>query len=353
MILLSNPVQAEELRVLVQENEEAIYISIYGNYIIADADDNIISNGRHIFRKKITLADIKGEIIKVIPTGKRSRIYLGFRRYQGELEIIKNKNSGLDVVNIIDLEEYLKGVLYHEVSHHWPLEALKTQAIISRTYALYRKTENSSQYYDLKADTSSQMYGGATSEKDATSHAVKLTRGKVLFYNDKILPAYFHSCCGGHTEDAGQLWKVDLAPLKGVAGPYCRGTKHWKWRSKVKLDDIARAVNTKGDKIFTIEGIEILSRNNSGRVKEVSIKSPWKKITISGKELRQWIGANQLRSTNFTVKIDGDVAIFTGYGWGHGVGLCQWGAYRLSYQRWTAEDILQYYYPGSKINETE
>jgi len=276
-------------------------------------------------------------------------IILGGRLFRGDIQFIKKDERRLLVVNYIDLEDYVKGILYNEASHYWPMEALKAQAIVSRTYAVYQMRQNRPRDYDVTADIYSQVYGGRASERYRTNKAVDETRGKILAYQDRALPAYFHATCGGHTEDASLLWNINIAPLKGVVCGFCRQSPHFNWHSVLSLEEIAEALNKDKYRINNIKEIKILGRDNSGRISDLRVISAQKEFKISAKDLRNILGPNVIKSANFQVQVAGGDAVFEGFGWGHGAGLCQWGAYFMAKQGYTAGEILKHYYPGSDI----
>lgn len=278
-------------------------------------------------------------------------IYVNNRRFRGSIDIIRTEKIGLLVINHLDIEDYISGVLYHEVSHLWPMEALKAQAIASRTFAVYKTIESIGKDYDLTNDVYSQVYGGRTSERYRTTMAVKETAGKILIYRNKVLPAYFHATCGGHTEDASLLWNVDMPPLKGRPCNYCAQSPHFKWIATLPLVDIERKLNDSGYRVKDIQNITVSSRDPSGRAKSVIIINSLGREELPANKFRLALDPNLFRSTNFEISIRGRMAIFTGKGWGHGVGMCQWGAYYMSKKDFSAKDILQFYYPGSSITD--
>ena len=298
----------------------------------------------------IKVADIDFKVygIRIIPSAD-STIYINDRFFRGEVDIIRQPDQTLLVVNHINVEDYIKGVLYHEVSHWWPSSALQTQAIASRTFALYQVKLNKNKDYDLECTVYSQVYGGAASERFRTNEAVYKTTGKILTYNGKLIPAYFHATCAGHTEDASVLWKDDLEPLKGVVCNFCKQSPHYSWKKALPVLDIEKALNIKG-----IKNITPVKWSNSGRVTLLSIETKDKNIEYSGKDFRQKLGGNILRSAIFKIDIKPGlygkpVAYIDGAGWGHGVGMCQWGAFGAARNGWNAEKILKHYYPGAKI----
>ncbi len=268
--------------------------------------------------------------------------------YRGEVDVIKT-DEGFNAVNRLDLEEYLKGVVPREVSHLWPFDAIKAQAIASRTFAVSQALLRRNKDYDVKFDTSSQVYGGRSSERLRTTRAVDKTRGEVLVFDGKVLPAYFHSCCGGHTEDAGKLWNEDIKSLKGVKCSWCRLSPYFKWKSQFSEKIICEKLNANGYDVERIYGIKPGKRDRSGRLEDIKIRSRKKWIDIPISKFRSVVGRNKLKSSNFNVKKRGKSYVFKGRGWGHGVGMCQWGAFGLALKWWKAERILKYYYSGAKV----
>ena len=289
--------------------------------------------------------------IKIIPRRDAS-IYIDGRRYSGEIDIKRRSNDAIVAINIVDLERYIKGVLYHEVSHRWPIETLKAQAVAARTYALYRMQVNKDADYDVTSDIYSQVYGGKSSERYRTNIAVNRTKDLVMTYNGKILPAYYHATCGGMTENAGALWEHAIPPLRGVRCPFCRQSPHFQWKKNFRLKDIQDKLNARGYDIGLIKTIEVIERNPSGRITTLRITArDGKTITIAGKDFRDIIGPNIIKSNNYEVVMQGYYMDLLGKGWGHGVGMCQWGAYFMAQQRYRYDAILQYYYPGMAITD--
>jgi len=352
--------QAEEkIRIAIIQDAPSLFIKTYGAYKIqAPSTKNILSEGKNLKTTVIAYKDgilIGGKNYNFnrifIKPASKSLITVNGQKFRGEIELIKKENNSLLVVNHIALDDYLKGVLYHEVSHYWPIEALKAQAVVSRTYALYHIQENRNKDYDLGADIYSQIYGGRFSERYRTNKAIESTRNEVLTYEGKIFPTYFHATCGGHTEDASLLWNINILPLKGTACSFCCGSPHFKWHYVLSQEELKDKLVKAGYKIEKIKEIVILGRDSSGRVINLEIISDNnKKIKISGKDFRNIIGPNILRSTKFSLNLVNQDVVFTGFGWGHGVGLCQWGAYFMAKKGYKYQQILKYYYPGSELS---
>jgi stage II sporulation protein D len=356
------PKSGEIIRVAIVKDSPSIMLYIKGVFGIYSLNTNeLLAEYRGLKTSIVTPTNYGIKIgrylyfkiygIKIIPK-RDATIFINKRRFRGQVDIIRQQNMTLLVVNHIDVESYIRGVLYHEVSHKWPLEALKAQAVVARTYALYQAKENTTKDYDLTSDIYSQVYGGRSSEKYRTNKAVNLTLGEYLIYNGKIFPTYYHATCGGHTEDASKLWNINIPPLKGVECDFCSKSPHLYWKRNLRLNDIQIKLIKSGKKIAPIKAINILKRNESGRIDRMEIVDRRNsKIYLSGKEFRMIVGPNIIKSTNFTVSIRGYYADFKGKGWGHGVGLCQWGAKSMAECGFKYDEILKYYYPDSELTK--
>ena len=346
------------VRVCVIDDKDSVYLALKGRYKICSmTPERVIMEGPYF---KGTVGSVGGGIrignsqikfggvkVKVL---RDSNIYVDGKRFRGDVDIIKKENGKLMVINHVALEEYLYGVLYQEVSHCWPLEALKAQAIVARTFAVYQISQSRLQPYDLRSDVYSQVYGGRTSERWATNRAVDLTKGKVLTYGAQIFPTYYHATCAGYTEDAANLWAIDLAPLKGVPCDYCKGSPHYKWKKEIPMSALESKLKENNYKIGKISTVTLLSRNRSGRVDKLEIKdSSAVSVILTGKDFRQMMGPNDIRSTKFDADVKPEKLILNGVGWGHGAGMCQWGAYGMAKKHKKVEDILKYYYPEAKV----
>lgn len=347
------------IRVLIIQDAELIRISVKGPYSITDIKDGkILSSGRSLIAQAtisqaglvIDGREYKSEKIAVVPSGKEP-VAVNGREYRGAVRLIRKDNLRLIAVNDIQLEDYVKGILYHEVSHYWPQEALKAQAVVCRTYALYQSSQNAGRDYDVTNDIFSQVYGGQTSERFRTNKAVDETKGLELVYKGAIFPAYFHATCAGHTEDASLLWNINLPVLWGVPCGFCRESPHFNWHQVIALDELKDFLARAGYKSRgKIKMIETLGLNRSGRIMNLKIRTDSDEFTVSGKDFRSALGPNVIRSANFKVSIAGSDAVFEGIGWGHGAGMCQWGAYFMAKQGRSFQDILSYYYPGSELS---
>ena len=352
-----------KVRVLIAGNEQSFQLTVKGAYTIKALPSlQVLKKGQHLAGAPLVMTsaglklgneDLPARGIRIEPAAERD-LFLNKSRFRGFIDIHKNINGTLYAINHLGVEGYLYGVLHHEVAPWWPMDALRAQAVAARTYALYQVQVSKNQEFDLKSSTSSQVYGGSTTERFRTKRAVDQTAGKVLTYAGKIFPAYFHATCAGLTAAAQELWKIDLAPLAGnVRCSYCRISPHYYWEAKVPLSEIEERMNKNGRPVGQILKIEVISQTPSARVGSLRITGTSQDTVMAAKDFRIWVGGDRIRSTSFAIQIHEDMAEFHGKGWGHGVGLCQWGAFGQSLLGHSHEKILQFYYPGSKIENYE
>ena len=266
------------------------------------------------------------------------------------------------IVNEVDLEDYVRGVLPNEMSSSWPLEALKAQAVAIRTLGVSRAGEHESEGFDLCDTTHCQVYRGAGSETDETNAAVSATAGEILVYDDKPVAAYYCSTCGGKTSDSFGSKHIASAPYLNVKQDLINGTcaceksPHCKWRTTVKNQELLTALRAdkRTDPGRKLLRIEVVDRDESGRASVVEIKGE-RTIEVDGyvfwNVVCRGIGWGRVKSTQFTVKPAADGFEFSGRGLGHGVGMCQWGARRRAELGWDYQKILGFYYPGAGIRQ--
>ncbi len=347
-----------EIRVLVAENQNSFILSARGGYEVALLPSlKVVKKGSDLRNAQIAATASGIRLGKEewpargfrIQASEDNSLFLNKSRFRGKLDILKSKDL-FYVINRVSLESYLYGVLHHEVSSWWPMEALKAQSVAARTYAFYQAKASKGAEYDVKSSTSSQVYGGSTTERLRSKRAVDMTAGQILTYQDKVFPAYFHATCAGTTAGAEELWKIKIQPLGGgVRCDYCKISPHFYWNAKAPLAEIEEKMAKYGRPVGRILSIQVISQTPSHRVGSLRIKGVDGEVVIAAKDFRVWIGGDKLRSTRFTVNINEDIAEFKGQGWGHGVGLCQWGTLGQALLGRKAKDILQFYYPGAQI----
>lgn len=251
------------------------------------------------------------------------------------------------VVNQIELEEYVCGVLAGEISPDWHLEALKAMAVCARTFAANKVMANFNNNYHLTSEVRDQVYRTGFWQNESFVRAVSETRGEVLTYNGDLAQVYYYASSGGYTASSASVWGGDFPYLKASADPYSTEDKYSSWTLDLNYADFLRALNLSG----TLKNVEVVRRDESNRVQELKISLQNKDYEKTGKTLREALGNNRLRSTFFEVRMENERIIFTGRGWGHGVGLSQWGAKKMAEQSYTYDQILKFYFPGTIMGE--
>ncbi|MBM2837406.1 MAG: putative cell division protein, SpoIID family [Deltaproteobacteria bacterium] len=279
---------------------------------------------------------------------KESGIKVNGKRYRGKIEIVKD-NSSLILINELNLEDYLVGLINQEISSKWPMEAVKAQAVVARTYALYQKNNRKYPTYDLESTVASQVYSGIESEDELARQAVKETEGEVAYYNGEMIQALYHSSCGGKTEDALEVWGKEIPYLKSIKDPHCTEAPNYFWQYNIDMNGLRNRLMRFNGGIGEINSVSILKRSRTGRVTSISVRHSNGSFELPGKDFREALGFENIRSTDFTLKIKGDSVYFAGSGGGHGVGMCQWGAKGMAEEGKSYKDILKWYYPGVTI----
>ncbi|GKX29129.1 hypothetical protein SH1V18_16090 [Vallitalea longa] len=339
-----------------------------------------------------------------------SAIDLGQRQYRGRMEFGRYDEEGITAINIINLDEYLYGVLPSEIPYTWPMEALKAQAVAARNYAVYYKNNNSKyrdKPYILCDTTSSQAYKGYSVENERTNKAVNETDDKLITYQGEVIQATFFSTSGGHTENSENVWNGSVPFLKGVPDIYELEPAAEPWTKEITSVEIKDILAKYDIDIGDITDIIPMDYTESKRVTNLEIIGTTGEHVIKKETIRSWLG---LKSRKFTVvkedyqprkmfnvmsagsyekvqniddmfvvtgpyskgklKIDDDQLIilskynidnipliegkkdtytFVGQGYGHGVGMSQSGAKTMAEQGFTYDEILEYYYTGVKI----
>lgn len=383
---------------------------------------------------------------------------LNKRHYRGSLRLFKEIGT-LQAVNVLDLEKYLASVVGSEMSSKWPLEALKAQAVVARTYALDKMNEHKKLNFDVLGSYQDQAYEGIEGESPSTEEAVASTQGQVLTYHGEIITAYYHADCGGRTEKGENVFPGELPYLQSVRCPYGEGSPYAHWTKTYTFAELSERLG------LPIQNLSITKDPTTGRVSTVLLSTPTGPNALTGHELRKLLGTRDLRSTNFdATRIDKTVQVpreetlppqyiteyiekeimkakhesatlpvsvtphiylmhhagalletdvsnlnplvtiadggflftvshdllartiktemvpetitvphvtegpvrkktvwvrmqvpvevtFTGKGWGHGVGLCQWGARGMGQDGKTYQDILHYYYQDVELTK--
>ena len=287
-------------------------------------------------------------------------------RYRGSLEF-RTAPEGLTAINTLSLEEYLIGVVPNEMYAQWPIEALKAQAVVARSYVLAQMGSYNQQGFDVLATQASQVYRGIDSENPVTTQAVCQTKGEILTYGGRPVDAVFHSSSGGFIENSEEVWKNSLAYLRGKPDLYDTNEKHYNWLVSYTKEQLKQQLAGKkqwrqGDKYIEqvnfkeITDLVELERTSSGaRVKRLAVcgigpdDQELKVEIYNADAVRTLLG---LKSAFFTLEKTFnagqklELVTFRGNGWGHGTGMSQYGALGMARQGFNYRDILLYYYTG-------
>ncbi len=328
------------VRILLSEGTKPFTISSDEGFIIKEKLSSIrkISGNKSLIIKSDEL-NLPLQILT-----EKGFIKLNGMPYRGSFEIISS-GGRIFAINHLTVEEYLFSVVAGEIPSSWPIEALKAQAVASRTFAYHHVMDikNKNNIYDLKATTSSQLYKGASSERKETTKAVIDTSGEIMTYNNQIIISFFHSSCGGKTADYKTVWNIkNLEYLHQVECNYCSKSPDFEWEASISMNEIKNKIK----KLYKFDGkiTGISFEREAGRISEVIIKHEKGIISISGNKFRLLFEPKKIRSLNFVSKKGKSGILLKGRGWGHGVGMCQWGAKGLSVSGYDYRNILKYYF---------
>ncbi len=270
--------------------------------------------------------------------------------YRGELVVKIAQGVLVKAINYIGAEDYVAGVLPGEVSLAWPEAAVKAQSVAARTYAIWHWKRSQNADHDVTADTRSQVYTGQAPEK--ALRLVAATQGLVLTSRGEMFEAFFFAACAGETANAEWVFgNPAVAPLHGAKCGYCTTCPHAVWERKITQAELAKALAAYGVK-GRIEHLEAIAWPSSSYIHEVKVRSAAGETSVPGTKFR-FAFSPPLKSAAFEVAADasGETLVVTGKGWGHGVGLCQWGAKGCADAGMTDEQILYRYYPSAEITK--
>jgi stage II sporulation protein D len=373
----NNVFTTNAIRVLLENSSSDLAISVNDLLIISDEEKVLakVKAGNKLFfnikSEKIILKIGEREFFSknffITGSDEADILKINNKKYRGRI-VISINNSEIKIVNQIGLEDYVKGVMIKEMPIGKGLEnyqALKAFSICVRTFAFNKMQENKS-FFDVYPDTRDQVYGGVEGESEMTNQIVDETDSQLLFFDNKPATIFYHSTCGGQTENVSNVFgKSEISYLAGIKDgeePYCKISPRYKWvENYTQTVFINRLFKTKliDSENFNIVGINVKSRFKSGRVDELEINlsdfdgNP-KIVTMRSNQIRSIIrdseGKSILKSTLFDIRIDEqNNIIISGKGNGHGVGLCQWGAIGQSRSNIDFRKILNHYYPGTEI----
>ena len=332
--------------------------------------------------------------------GENARTWFQGSSWYGGFECRLNGKEGLEIINVVGIDDYVKGVLPYEMSPSWPLEALKAQAVCARTYALWQ-TRHDTDGFDVCNTTDCQVYQGAGSASELSDRAVEETAGLTAMYGGKFAETYYCSANGGASESSENVWSNPQPYLVGKEDPYERLTNipDYSYTIRYSYAQLTKLLKDKGYSIGQVTSGQVSRKTPSGNIAEITFRdSAGKTVTLTKEECRWTLNTKSMR---FTIDSDGGETFFvnnsatslsglsgayavtakgkitalpagetyyaitssgtaplrqsapsgsgitiTGTGWGHGVGMSQYGAKAMAEQGYTYEDILHFYFTG-------
>lgn len=327
-------------------------------------------------------------------------IHYNGRLYRGGFQVRRFSNSDLTVINHLGLDEYLYGVVPKEMPADWEIEALKAQAIAARNFAIMHLNDYSHIGFDLTDDINSQVYGGLNFEKSSTNKAVDETSNIILKSGENIVSAFYHSNSGGQTESVENVWSAEISYLKGVKDEFSEDVKNATWQKSYTLSQISLILNNAGYDVGHVKDVVPLIVSENNRVLELMFKGANKNVVLEKGETRRVFGYFDIKSMWFEIdngsqmlavnnekyyhvslrdahvitssgqkQISGysnypvyngiektylslvsDKITFRGKGFGHGVGMSQWGAKVMAERGYNYEQILKHYYQGTYLD---
>jgi stage II sporulation protein D len=344
-VLAAGASASENIRVAIADNQRTVTVSSAAPLRI----DGVTGRAE----RSVTYTAVSSGRKPVRISAAGGAIRVNGHSYRGAVELRKKTNGLLLVVNELDLESYLLGVVAAEIPADWEMEALKAQAVASRTYALYEKRNAGRRPYHILATVDSQMYLGKRGERSRATMAVEQTRGLIISFRGEVIPAFYHASCGGHTEDAMELWGIDEPYLKGVDCDCQNISKYGAWEKRVTMAGMIRALRREGYRLGEIGSVEIGGMTAAGRVKSVLFRHSGGETAVPAEAIRATLGYSALPSVFFEPELIDREVVLSGRGLGHGVGFCQWGAKEMAKRGNDFRSILAHYYPGTTVVRRE
>ena len=388
------------------EDIEKVKSLVNRNIIIANSLNNVVVENDKSETILMVDKDEKVYFSEIDKDVESSVLKVGDYKYRGF--ITPGTEGGRIVpINYINLEKYLYGVVPREMSPSWAMEALKAQAVAARNFTVDKLGLHSSLGYDLCDTTHCQVYGGYDWENINSNKAVNETAERVLKYNGSLVSTFYHASSGGYTENSENVWTYEIPYLRGVYDPFSLDSPYSDWTLVLNKEDIRNKLLVKNIDIGDIKMIKPLSYTQSGRVLELLIEGSKENYILEKDKIRNILGYWDVKSTMFNSESDGDAYVisgnsegpqkitlgeatvisgmgetvanrsvsrdrsnnvslsngevienlpvipnqytFRGSGWGHGLGLSQWGARRMAEEGFTYDEILEFYYSGTKV----
>ena len=380
----------ENINIKLGDEKDIDILDMEDNLLFSfNQEENLIITSRDGYERKVRVED------------KNYRDYIDF----------KIKEKELIVINHVRIDNYLYGVVPSEMPASFPMEALKAQAIAARSYTFKTLNKHMSEGYNLCDTTHCQVYGGIDWEHKNTNIAVDETNGMIITYNGNIIDAVYHSNSGGYTEDAVEAWGNNFPYLVAVEDDFSQGSPNSNWSFTMTSDQLNSKLKDSDIHIGNVIDMEIIETSPSGRVSKLKVIGTLGEEVLSKSKIRQVLGSTELKSTWFNIKKHGNIGndkivyaidginknsqvidiskshimngnlkrsanrgitsraiarnhiaqighrdisnegkfIIEGKGYGHGVGMSQWGAKKMAELDYSFEEILKHYYRGVNI----
>lgn len=311
---------------------EAVYLNLDKGKVLL----NTLTGKRGVFNKLKfrALSSVASFSCKTINPSNKSRFY------DDDFEVFAERNC-LTLVNSIDIEKYISGVVESEGGNYAPDEYYKSQAVLCRTYALGHISRHQNEGFQLCDNVHCQAYNGQSTNSSIRKAAFETSGIVAVDADNKYITAAFHANCGGETEDAKNVWVQGLPYLKPVKDNYCRGTKAATWERRIPLADWVAYLQRAGVKVNEQDATYMQCTQ--------LVRQPYYHVNLDSLNFSRIRNDWKLRSSFFSVRVENDIVILSGRGYGHGIGLCQEGAMQMARVGYTYKEILKFYYYNIKL----
>jgi stage II sporulation protein D len=325
---------AETVR--IWDTEGRLVEEISGSAVFSHIGDRIRLNGARLLGDSLDVAGVPD-------------LMIDGRRVGGRVRLLA-RNGQLLAVAVVALETYVAAVISRETPQLFHPEALKAQAVASRTYAhgAMRKPRDSA--YDILGSVEDQVFEGIDNVSSGFSNATSETSGLVLLYRGELVQTVYHSTCGGRTESAANAWGKDIQYLRSQTCEDCSSSPAYRWQYRMTRAEGRRVGRSMGIPAGEDLRISIASLNSSGRISRILLFSSGVSREAQAAAFRNAVGYAKMRSLWATIEPNGDEWIIKGRGYGHGVGMCQYGANGMAKAGNDFQKILARYYPGTELS---
>jgi len=443
--------EALDIKVGLASGTTALHLSSASQITAVDKNGSRTSSSAFNLKASGSVKIIAGNrsMSQPVKFFSKSPLVYNNRKYRGYFMVLNSKGR-LTLVNVVELEDYIRGVLKMEVNPDWPVESLKAQAVISRTYALKNRGKHGSEGFDLCDKSHCQVYRGINAEDPVLDKAITSTKGMIIKYGNSIASTFFHSDSGGATADVSKVWSSRIPYLRGKKEPYNYESPYSNWRVSLSPAKIDRAMKKLGYNIGNVTGLNVHETDPFGRANKILVSGSRGQTIVKAHTFRMAVGADHIKSTFFRIgtsmpekrdigqktetisrtslpapmlsfvdtsspklspkeeklvttltqqgyftsremidmlldpsarkryllkaldrpqpekssSVENNYSrsgssttdsngnfILTGSGWGHGVGLSQWGARNLALKGWNSKKILAHYFPGTRLEK--